>query len=120
MGICDYIDLNAKDDDICCCKVAKAVIEHNTAIIKSGGDSQKFIGKFYDKNGNELTDIVSHWTIICDFSEKLQIKELDNCLTIGIDDDAYIDEEFKLFCSDSNDESGILSDSIIIKVESLL
>ena len=119
LGICDYIDINM-EEEVCCCMVAKAIIEHQTSIIKSGGDSQIFIGKFYDKKGNEVTDIVPHWTIICDFSSKLQIKEFDNCLSIGIDDDSYIDEEFKLICSDSDSESGILSDTLIIKVDSLL
>ncbi len=119
LGICDYIDTNAKDES-CCCMAAKAVIEHQTTIIKSGGDSQIFIGKFYDKNGNEVTDVVPHWTIVCDFSSKLQVKEFDNCLSIGIDDDSYIDEEFKLICSNGNNKSGILSDTLIIKVDSLL
>ena len=115
----DYIDINAKED-ICCCKVSKAVIEHQTTVIKSGGDSQVFIGKFYDKNGDEVVDIVPHWTIICDFSNKLQVKEFDNCLSIGIDDDSHIDDEFKLICSDGNDKSEILSDALIIKIDSLL
>jgi hypothetical protein len=119
LGICDYIDVVTKKD-IYCCGVSKAVIEHSTAIIKSGGDSQIFIGKFYDKNGNEVTDIVPHWTIICEFSSKLQVREFDNCLSIGIDDDSYIDEEFKIVCSGANNESGVLSDALIIKVDSLL
>ena len=122
LGICDYIDANTnnKIDNVCCCSASKAVIECNTAIIKSGGDHQKFIGKFYDDKGNEVTDIVPHWTIVCDFSNELQVKETDNCLSIGIDDDSYIDEEFKLICSDGNSESEILSDALIIKIESLL
>jgi hypothetical protein len=119
LGICDYIDINSKID-ICCCKVAKAVIEHQTTTIKSGGDSQIFVGKFYDEYGNEIPDIVPHWTIICDFSSELQVREFDNCLSIGIDNDLYIDEEFKLTCSDGNNESEILSDTLIIKVDSLL
>jgi hypothetical protein len=119
LGICDYIDVNI-EKDICCCKASKAVIEHQTTVIKSGGDSQMFIGKFYDKNGCEVTDVVPHWTIICDFANKLQIKEFDNCLSIGIDDDSYIDEEFKLICSDENNENDTLSDTLIIKIESLL
>lgn len=119
LGICDYIDVDSKED-ICCCKVSKAVIEHQTTTIKSGGDSQIFVGKFYDKDGNEVTDIVPHWTIICNFSDKLQVKEFDNCLSIGIDDDLYIDEEFKLICSDDNIESAVLSDALIIKIDSLL
>lgn len=132
LGICDYIDVDAPNtiEDICCCRASKAVIEYNTAVIKSGGDSQKFIGRFYDDKGNEITGIVPHWTIVCDFSSTLQTeedfknalqtKETDNCLSIGIDDDSYIDEEFKLVCSVGNNESEILSDTLIIKIESLL
>ena len=119
LGICDYIDVNV-NKEICCCKASKAVIEHSTTVIKSGGDSQVFIGKFYDEKENEVTDIAPHWTIVCDFSDKLQVKEIDNCLSIGIDNDEYIDEEFKLICSDGNDESNILSSTLIIKIESLL
>ena len=119
LGICDYIDVNV-NQEICCCKASKAVIEYSTTVIKSGGDSQMFVGKFYDEKENEVTDIVPHWTIVCDFSDKLQVKEIDNCLSIGIDDDAYIDEEFKLICSYGNDESNILSSTLIIKIESLL
>lgn len=122
LGICDYIDINAVNtiEDACCCRASKAIIEHSTAVIKSGGDSQIFIGKFYDEKGNEVNGVVPHWTIVCDFSNVLQVKEIDNCLSIGIDDDSYIDEEFKLICSDGNSESEILSDALIIKIESLL
>ena len=119
LGICDYVDVNFKND-ICYCKASKAVIDYDTLIIKSGGDSKVFVGKFYDEKGNEVTDIVPHWTIVCDFSDKLQVKEFDNCLSIGIDDDSYIDEEFKLICSDGNNESDILSSTLTIKIESLL
>ena len=126
LGICDYIDMSAgsvnagttvKDT---CCRASKAVIDYNTSIIKSGGDSQMFIGKFYDDKENEVADMIPHWTIVCDFSDKLQVKEFDNCLSIGIDDDSYIDEEFKLICSDGNNESDIVSSTLLIKIESLL
>jgi hypothetical protein len=121
LGICDYIDnSNKTNEDVCCRKVSRAVIEYNTTIIKSGGDSQMFIGKFYDNKGSEVTNVVPHWTIVCDFSNKLQVREFDNCLSIGIDDDSYIDEEFKLICSDENNESDVVSDALIIKIESLL
>ena len=118
LGICDYINVNT--DEACCRKASKAVIDYNTAIIKSGGDSQVFVGKFFDDKENEITDIVPHWTIICDFADKLQTEVFDNYISIGIDDDSYIDEEFKLICSDKNDESAISPDTLIIKIESLL
>lgn len=126
LGICDYIDMSAGSENAgttvkeICCKALKAVIEYDTTIIKSGGDSKMFVGKFYDDKGNEVADMVPHWTIICEFSDKLQVKEIDNSLSIGIDDDDYIDEEFKLICSDGNNESNISPSTLIIKIESLL
>lgn len=126
LGICDYIDMSAGSKDAgttvkeTCCRASKAVIEYDTTVIKSGGDSQLFIGKFYDDMGNEVADIVPDWTIICDFYNKLIVKEIDNGLSIGIDDDTYIDEEFKIICSDGNKENGILSSDLIVKIESLL
>lgn len=126
LGICDYVDMSAGSVNAGttvkepCCRASKAVIEYDTSIIKSGGDSQVFVGKFYDDKENEVTDIVPHWTIVCDFADKLQVKEFDNCLSIGIDDDSYIDEEFKLICSDEDKESGIVSTTLLIKIESLL
>lgn len=132
LGICDYIDIDANgiDKNVCCSKASKAVIEYDTTVIKSGGDSQVFTGKFYDDKGNEITDIAPHWTIVydfpsalhteVDFKKALQAEESGNCLNIGIDDDSYIDEEFKLVCSGGNNEGEVLSDDLIIKIESLL
>lgn len=89
-------------------------------LLNQAAINKRLLVDFFDNKGNEVTDIVPHWTIICDFSEKLQVKELDNTLSIGIDDDDYIDEEFKIICSDGNSESKIIPDTLIIKVESLL
>lgn len=118
LGICDYIDVSNETNSLS--RVPKAVIDYDTTVIKSGGDSQMFIGKFYDNKGNEVHNIVPHWTIACDFSDKLQLKEFDNGLSIGIDDDTYIDEEFKLILSDENKESNITPSTLLIKIESLL
>ena len=126
LGICDYIDMSAGSKDAGstvnknCCRASKTVIEYDTTIIKSGGDSRLFIGKFYDDMGNEIADIEPHWDIVCDFSDKLIVKEIGNGLSIGIDDDDYIDEEFKILCSDNNKDSGILSSTLLVKIESLL
>lgn len=126
LGICDYIDMSAGSKDAgatvkeTCCRASKAVIEYDTTVIKSGGDSQVFVGKFYDDKGNEVVDISPHWTVVCDFSDKLIVEEFGNCLSVGIDDDDYIDEEFKIACSDGNKESDIISTTLIVKVESLL
>ena len=129
LGICDYIDItnqntseptliNNMSDNLN--QVIKAVIDYNTTVIKSGGDLQKFFGKFYDEKGNEVYGVESHWTVVCPFSDKLIVKEIDNGVSIGIDDDAYIDEEFKLILSDENKDSNITPSSLLIRIESLL
>lgn len=129
LGICDYIDVtNQNTSEIGLVKTVnenlnkmlKAVIDYNTTVIKSGGDSQMFIAKFYDEKGNEVTDIVPHWTVISSFSDKLIVKEFDNGVSIGIDDDAYIDEEFKLILSDENKNDNVSPTSLIVRIESLL
>lgn len=116
LGICDYIDVDSQDistDQ----SVMRSVINYETTIIKSGGDSQLFVGKFYDENEQEITDIVPKWTIICDFLDALEVKESDNEIRIGIDNEEYIDEEIKLVFSD---EFSNYSSAIIIKIDSLL
>lgn len=120
LGVCDYIEVDASNKPIMTKGAYKAVIEYDTAVIKSGGDLQKFIGKFYDEKGNEVANIVPHWTVVCDFADKLMVEELDNGINIGIDDDLYIDEEFKIMCSSENDEIEVIPNTLIIKVESLL
>ena len=126
LGICDYVDMSAGSKDAgatvkeSCCRASKTVIKYDTNVIKSGGDSQVFVGKFYDDKGNEVIDMTPHWTVVCDFSDKLIAKESGNTLSIGIDDDDHIDEEFKIICSDGNKESDISPTELIVKIESLL
>jgi hypothetical protein len=97
-------------------KHAKVVILYNTNVIKSGGDSQVFCGKFYNKDGEELISQLN-WEIICDFTDKLEVNQSGNCISIGIDNQDYIDEEFKLVLSDP---SGNITESLIVKIESLI
>ncbi len=129
LGICDYIDVanqntaethpvnNVSENSG---KLLKAVIDYNTTVIKSGGDSQIFIGKFYDEKGNEVQGVIPHWTITCPFSDKLTLEEFDDGLSIGIDDDDYIDEEFKLTLSNNNEHNNVSPSSLLIRIESLL
>lgn len=118
LGICDYIDKDAAASDNADNRfVSKSVISYDTNVIKSFGGAQTFTGKFFDENGNEIDGIVPHWKIVCDFSDALQAEELNNQLVIGIDNDDYVDEEFKIILSDAE---GNYSSSLIIRVESLL
>lgn len=118
LGICDYIDKEIiKTNNANDVFVSKSVISYDTFVIKSGGDSQVFTGKFFDNNGNEVADIVPKWNIICDFKNSLEIEESGNQISIGIDNDDYIDEEFKLILSDNDDN---YSSTLIVQIESLL
>ena len=118
LGICDYIDKNEiKTDNANNVFVSKSVISYNTNIIKSGGDSQIFVGKFFDNNGVEVTSIAPKWEVICDFKNILNIEEFDNRIVIGIDNDYYVDEEFKLILSDNDNN---YSSTLLIRIESLL
>lgn len=118
LGICDYIDPDQiKNDNSDNVAVSKSVIAYDSLVIKSGGDQQEYVGKFFDNNGNEVDTIEPKWEVVCDFIDALIIEKVDNKIVIGIDDDNYVDEEFKLILSDS---VGNYSSDIIIKIESLL
>lgn len=120
LGICDYIDKddlkndNGNDNDK---RDIRSIISYDTTVVKSGGDYQSFIGRFFDDRDIELTDVVSKWEIVCDFKDVLDTNVDGNKITIGIDNDAYIDEEFKLILTD---EHGNHPSSILVRVESLL
>lgn len=118
LGICDYFDKDMiKTDNSDNVFVSKSVISYDVTTIKSGGDFQTFTGKFFDDNGNEITTIAPKWTIVCGFANALEIEESGNQIKIGIDNDYYVDEEFKLILSDSH---GDYSSSLIVRIESLL
>lgn len=129
LGICDYIDVSNQNTSMAnpinnlsenSNRTLKAIIDYNTTVIKSGGDSQMFIGKFFDEKGNEVADAIPHWDVICPFFDKLIVKEIDNGVSIGIDDDSYIDEEFKLILSVENKDINITPSSLLIRIGSLL
>lgn len=118
LGICDYVNKEKiKTDNAENVFVSKSVISYDTTTVKSGGDSQVFIGKFFDGNGKEIANIPVKWSIVCDFEDALKIERFNNQISIGIDNDDYVDEEFKLVLSD---EKGNYSSALIIKIESLL
>lgn len=118
LGVCDYFEKDElKTNNADKKKVIKSVISYKTTTIKSGGSKQKFVGTFVNENGEEIDGISTNWEIICDFADSLIVDEEGNSLTIGVDDDSLIDEEFKLVLSD---ESGNYKSSIIIQIGSLL
>jgi len=100
-----------------CKTVSKSVITYETKIIKSGGDPQRFVGRFFDENGIEITGIEPAWIITSDFNDKLEVETSDNWIEIAIDNDEFIDEELKLTLSDND---GNYISNLIIRVESLL
>lgn len=118
LGICDYIyPKDVKTNNADKKYVAKSVISFDSKIIKSGGDLQVFDATFYDKYGKEITGIIPKWEIVCDFQDDLIVQEVDNQIKIGIDNDNYIDEEFKLVLTDLD---GNYSSNLIIRIESLI
>ena len=52
-----------------------------------------------------------HWKIVCDFSDSLDVEEHDGYISISTDDDACVDEEFKIVLSD---EEGRYSSSLVV------
>lgn len=124
LGVCDYFEPDSIktdnsvsndtdiDVDIQNQIINQAVIYYDSNVIKSGGDNQIFTGKFFDNDGNEI-DIPVHWNIVCDFKDCLEIEQFDNWISIKVDDDSLIDEDFKLVLSD---ESGKYTSSLIIKI----
>ena len=86
-------------------------------MIKSGGDTQTFIAKFFDSYGDEVVGLDPYWTISCDFKDALNIECENNWIKIGIDDYQYIDEDFKIVLADK--ENQYVSD-LLIRIESLL
>lgn len=116
LGICDYIDIDNQDISNNQLTI-RSVISYETTTIKSGGDSQLFVGKFYNSDGNEITNIVPKWTIICSFLNILEVEESGNEILIGVDAEEYVDEEIKLAFSD---EFSNYSSTVIIKIDSLL
>lgn len=118
LGICDYIEKDTLNTDNAEeVFVSKSVIGYDTLIIKSGGDMQTFTGKFFDSAGNEAADILPKWEIVCSFADKLEVSESGNQISIGIDNDDYVDMEFRLVLSDTD---GHYSSSLVVKIESLL
>lgn len=116
LGICDYIEPD-EDSAIDTTVTINSVIHYNTKIIKSGGDMQKFVGRFYDSENDELTGFVPKWNIICDFKSELEVEESGNEIRIGIDNEDYIDEDFKLVFSDEND---LYTSTLLVTIDSLL
>lgn len=118
LGVCDYkskedLEIDTGEDDL----VSKSTIGYDTKIIKSGGSPQTFTAKFYDENGNQIESVVPKWSFICPFIDFLDIEYGDNTITISIDNDDFIDEDFKLILS--NDRNQYVS-SLLLTIKSLL
>lgn len=118
LGICDYKEkFEFKfDNDINDNSTLKSVIKYKTTVIKSGGSAQTFTAEFYNDN-KEIVNVSPKWNIICNFVDKLNIQQIDNKIMISIDDDDFIDEDFKLILSD---ESNNYISSLIVTIKSLL
>lgn len=116
LGLCDYIDVvgDVETPDI----ISELVeIGYSSTTIISGGSKKTFTAKFFDENLNEISK-TPLWDIVCDFKSELEVTQSGNQITIGINNDDYIDESFKLVLYDNDDTS--YSDSLIITIDSFL
>ena len=119
LGICDYrepteIEDNPLDSDL----YYSSKILYKKAVVKSGGKAQTFTAEFTDTIKHQIVERTPEWKIICDFKKYIKTEIVGNSIKISIDNDDYIDEEFKLVVGD--DQGLSTEDSLIIKVESLL
>lgn len=116
LGICNYIEPVTKVEIDTTKNELNCEIVFNSKVIKSGGDLQKFTAKFSDDNSNEISKKCI-WEVVCNFKDELYIQTEENEISIGIDNDNYIDEEIKLICRDYDN---LCSSELIITVRSLL
>lgn len=100
LGICDYIK---KEPVTEIDKSKYSKIEYKTKTIKSGGSYQKFYGLFFE-NETQINSVRCVWDVVYDGSNFLDIKMEDDCIQIGVDNDALVDDEFKLCLKDENNE----------------
>lgn len=117
LGVCDYVSIEELSSGIINEDNVGIRISYDTKTIKSGGDMQKFKARFYNDMGNIVDDVHLNWNVICNFKDEMIIEIQDNIILIGVDNDDYVDEEFKVECSD---DTGRFRSSILLKVESLL
>lgn len=113
IGICDYREPTTAPEAATDNIIAK--IFYDSLIIKSGGNSQTYTGKFYNDE-IEITTMFSKWDIVCDFKNELEVEQFGNEIIISIDNDDYVDEEFKLIFSN---EDGTIQASIVVGIDSL-
>lgn len=118
LGVCDYIEkINTEDNDNPIGEIY-AQISYDSQVILSGGDSQTFEGSFYYTNDNTVVqDIEGSWNVVSDFNDKINIQKVGNKITISVDNDDLIDEDFRIIYS-NQDKS--CSTSLIVSIRSLL
>lgn len=116
LGVCDYMDIESigkvenENDGL------RAEIVYDSSVITSGGDTQKYCGYFYDENGNAI-EAEYKWSFICPFESDLDVRKDGNAIYISIDNDAFVDEDFKLILQDEYEQYYA---DLILHVRSLL
>jgi hypothetical protein len=61
----------------------------------NGIEPNVFIARFYDEHEQEV-EVEHTWSLECDFTESLEITEVDNAIYIYVDDNSLINKSFKL------------------------
>ena len=113
--ICDYVDPDdpkpsAKTDII-------AKIEASSPVIRVNTTGRKFYAKFYNKDGEELPDVVPYWTIEADFVDELVYTTQDDYISIATYNEDLIDRTFTLKLTDEGKQGTVAE--IVVTIEGM-
>jgi hypothetical protein len=99
-------DIPSGDDE----EIVSQKIVCDEAKIYLGLGSGEFTAVFYDAEGH-IIEGEAHWTIVCDFKDKLQVDYINNTILISVNDYALLNKSFELFLN--NDEETKLTIQIV-------
>lgn len=79
--------------------VLSTEILYDSDEIYNGLEPGVFVAKFYDENGDEVTNVVPTWEIKSDFASQLDVEYEDNSIYISANDKKLVNKSFELFLS---------------------
>lgn len=83
--------------------VQKSKIEFDESVIYNGLEPTVFVAKFFDSHGHPVIE-TPHWSINCDFADKLDITEEDNYISISVNDKKQTNKTFELILNNDGYE----------------
>lgn len=79
-------------------KVLSCEIVYEEPIVYNGLEPSIFLAKFYDKDGKEIM-VSPQWSIGCDFEHDLDIRYIDNSISISVNNEKLLNKSFELSLS---------------------